>query len=227
MNKFIATVIAMVAFAFATMAMVAPANATGNDQPADNKEVTFCHATGVDGKYNKITTSLNGFLNGHYDGKGEGHTPGSNQDIWPAFSYTTKGNEVVNIAANGDQTLLAFPDCVRPVTDTEIAVPAVTKVDKCGTDEDSVTPVTDDTKYTTEVGPRVNDSITVTFTAKDGFVFVGGDKVKTVTVNFPNNDDCDLPETGGAATYNTTLGGLALAGVAMLGLGMMFTRKRI
>lgn len=217
MNKFIATILAMVVMAFATLAFASPASATGDD--ADNKKVTLCHATGsATNPYEKITISVNAFYNaGHINHKA---------DIWEAFSYTNNKGDVVNVPKQGDTALLAFPDCVQPSVDQQIAVPAVTKVDRCGTLEDKVEAVRDDAKYTTVVGDRVGDSVTVTFTANNGFIFPGG-KTVTVTVNFPNNDDCDLPETGGAATYNTTLGGLALAGAVMLGLGMMFTRKRI
>lgn len=216
-------ILALVAALFLGMvALAGPAAATGNDTPdADNKKVDLCHYAGSDtnggsGNYVRNEVSVSSFLN-------SGHNDHVN-DAWETFTYTTKGGELVTVAGQ-NQHLLAFENCEQPVVDDELAVPAVNKVDKCGTDDDTVTPVRDDAKYTTEVGERVGDSVTVTFTAKDGFTFASG-KVATVTVNFPNNDDCDLPETGGGAVYNTALGGAALAGVILLALAMLFTRKR-
>jgi len=177
--------------------------------PADsNKKIEVCHYNGGDKVYSKIEVNINSFV-------GNGHIS-HNRDIWKAFSYVTKGGQTVHVPSQGDTDLLAFDDCAKPPVDQEIVVPAVTHVDKCEKANDTVTPVRDDAKYTTVVGDRVGDSITVTFTAKDGFVFPGGKKVVKVTVDFPNNDDCDLPETGGDAKYNVNMG---IGAVAMLLLG--------
>lgn len=207
-----------VAIFFAIMALSSPATAD-TDPPADNKKVTLCHATSsATNPYNKIEVSVAAFYNA-------GHIDHSN-DIWEAFSYTTKGGDVVNVPSQGDTSLLAFEECERPDVDNQIAVPAVSSVDECGTSNDSVTPVRDDTKYTTNVGPRVGDSITVTFTALDGFVFQPGSgvsndgKTATVTVNFPNNDDCDLPATGGDTGTNVLMG---VGALILLGIVGAFT----
>lgn len=213
-------ILALVAALFLGMlALAGPAAATGDGPSAENKKVEFCHATGSESNpYTFNETSVMAFYNsGHIDHEG---------DIWEAFSYTDKKGNVVNVPAQGDTSLLAFEDCQKPKVDEEIAVPAVNSVDKCEQADDTVTPVRDDTKYTTVVGPRVGDAVTVTFTALDGFTFPNGEKVVKVTVNFPNNDDCDLPETGGEATYNTALGGAALAGVILLGGVMLLTRRK-
>ena len=217
-------ILALVAALFLGMlALAGPAAATGGDQPAENKKVTVCHATASDtNPYVKITVSVASFYNaGHID-----HEQGGRKDIYESFTYTTKGGETVTYPGKGDQSLLAFENCQKPKVDEEIAVPAVNVVDKCEQENDKVLPVRDDSKYTTVVGDRVGDAVTVTFTALDGFTFPNGEKVVKVTVNFPNNDDCDLPETGGAATYNTVLGGTALAGVILLGGVMLLTRRK-
>lgn len=186
----------------------------------DNKKITVCHYKANpganQGSYSRVRISINGWFNGHRD---------HDRDIWEAFSYTNKGGQVVNVEANGDTSLLEFKNCNRPPVDQEIAIPAVAHVDKCGTDNDTITPVTDDNKYTTVIGDRVGDSITVTFSAKDGFVFPGGKKVVKVTVDFPNNDDCDLPETGGEAQYNVNMGIAAVAGVILL-IGAFYLLRR-
>lgn len=188
--------------------------------PADsNKKIELCHATGVaTNPYSKIEVGINDFV-------GNGHITHS-QDIWKAFSYVTKGGQTVSVPEQGDISLLAFDNCLRPPVDQEIAVPAVSHEDKCGRDNDTVTPVTDDAKYTTVVAPREGDSITVTFTAKDGFVFPGGEKVVKVTVNFPNNDNCDLPETGGEASYNVNMGIAAVALLLTAAAGFMLMRRK-
>lgn len=215
-------ILALVAALFLGMlALAGPAAATGGgDEPAENKKVTLCHATSSEkNPYVTVTVSVNSVVgnNGH-DTHGD--------DIIPSFTYTTKGGETVTYPGKGDQSLLAFENCQKPKVDEEIAVPAVNVVDKCEQENDKVLPVRDDSKYTTVVGDRVGDAVTVTFTALDGFTFPNGEKVVKVTVNFPNNDDCDLPETGGAATYNTVLGGTALAGVILLGGVMLLTRRK-
>lgn len=223
-------IVALLAFAVVFMASLMAAPAYATPERAEGKDQTICHFTSENAshQYNKITVPVESILqqNGHayHDG---------GRDIIPAFTYYEGSKEPgkdwvwteKQFPGQGDTSLLAFENCEKPKTDTEIAVPAVNKVDVCEVEGDSVTPVRDDEKYTTEVGERVGDSVTVTFTAKDGFVFPDNKKVVTVTVDFPNNDDCDLPETGGEAQYNTTLGLLALLGVGGLAIALLFRRK--
>lgn len=196
------------------------------NEPADGKKVEICHYNGSNnnggsGKYSKIEIDVSGWYGSGNDNSG--HKSDTN-DIWDTFTYINKNGDEVTVPAQGDTSLLEFDKCVKPDEDVEIAVPGVNHVDKCGVDNDSVTPVRDDSKYQTSVGDRVGDSQTVTFTANDGFVFPNGKKVVKVTVDFPNNDDCDLPETGGEATYYTNLGIVALVG--LLGAALVFLAIR-
>lgn len=215
MKKIIATVIAMF---IAMVAFSAPALATGGgNTPADNKKVEFCHATGNATKpYVKIETSVAAFYNaGHIDHKG---------DIWNTFSYTEKDGDVVTVPAQGDTSLLAFEDCQKPATDTKIAKPDVVFNDLCGTANDVFT-VAPGTGYT--VGPVVqegaNQSITVT--ANNGFVFTDGTKsVRFVKPAF-TNEDCDLPETGGAVV--NVLGGIVVLGLIVAGALYLLRRRRV
>ncbi|MGI9823307.1 LPXTG cell wall anchor domain-containing protein [Agromyces sp. Marseille-Q5079] len=74
----------------------------------DSDKITFCHATGsASNPYERITTSVNAFFNaGHDDHQNKG-------DIYPAFSYVKQG-KTINVAAQGDQSLLQYSDCVKP-----------------------------------------------------------------------------------------------------------------
>ncbi|MFF2370245.1 hypothetical protein ACFVS8_06780, partial [Agromyces sp. NPDC058110] len=76
------------------------------DCDTDSNKITYCHATSSDtNPYNKITTSINAFVNsGHID-----HA----KDIYPAFSYKKNGYPV-NVPAKGDQSLLQYADCAKP-----------------------------------------------------------------------------------------------------------------
>jgi LPXTG-motif cell wall-anchored protein len=225
MKRIFAALIALFIAALGAVALASPASATGNgDTPdADNKKVTLCHATSSEtNPYNLITVSVNAFYNaGHIDHEG---------DIWEAFSYTTKGGDVVNVPARGNTDLLNYPDCVQPKVDEVITPPALNAVDKCGSDKDtvSVADSADKNKYT--VGPVTGTApnFSVVVTAKDGFKFAGGKTVTltTTAADFPNSDDCGLPETGSEATYATGIGVAALAAVALLGMGLYNTRRR-
>lgn len=207
------------------LALAGPAAATGGGQPdADNKKVTLCHATGSEtNPYTKITVSVMAFYNaGHIDHEG---------DIWEAFSYTDNRGNVVKVPARGATDLLAFEDCEAPKEPTKVT-PTVSVVDKCETADDSVS-VSVGEGYESKV-VRNGLVYTVSVTANEGFILdldntwtvsddgQRGQKVFTLT-----DEDCDLPVTGGEATYNTALGGAALAGVILLAAAMLLTRKRV
>ena len=195
----------------------APATATGgghNDPPAENKKVTLCHATSSEtNPYNKIEVSVAAFYNaGHIDHE---------DDIWEAFSYTTKGGDVVNVPAQGDTSLLAFEDCEKPKVDEEVPVPDYTFNDPCGTEDDTMA-VADGEGYS--VGDVVKNGPTwsITVTADDGFVFENGEKTVKFTHTF-TDVDCDLPETGGKETFLAGgIGALAL----FVAAGVMLVRTR-
>lgn len=190
-----------------------------------NKKITLCHATGSSSNpYVGITVSVAAWYNsGHVSHAG---------DIWEAFSYYNKDGDKIDVPAQGDTSLLQHSNCQPPKVPTKV-VPDITKVDKCGTKNDSVALVPG-TGYT---GGVVKNGLVYTVTAEtdEGFVFnaaqmgdwtlSNGDTkaVKQITLT---NEDCDLPETGGAAQYNTTLGILALLGIAAVGAGLFFTRRK-
>lgn len=204
-----------------TLGLAAPASANGGDDtPAENKKVTLCHATSSEtNPYNKITVSVSAFYNaGHIDHEG---------DIWEAFSYTTKGGDVVNVPAQGDTSLLAFEDCEAPKQDELVTKPGVTFQDLCGTEND-VFAVAPGRGYT--VGATQTDGViqSITVTLTEGFVWADGshDPVRFERPAF-TNVDCDLPETGADAVYNTPAGIAALAGIVLLGgLTLVSTRRR-
>lgn len=68
-----------------------------------DQKITYCHATGS-GKYNLLTTDVDSFKTGHAAHSG---------DIFPAFRYVKNGT-VITGKAQGDQALLALPDCSKP-----------------------------------------------------------------------------------------------------------------
>jgi hypothetical protein len=216
MKKILAT---LGLLAVATLGLAAPASANGDDTPAENKKVTLCHATSSEtNPYNKITVSVAAFYNaGHIDHAG---------DFWEAFSYTTKGGDVVNVPAQGDTSLLAFDDCVAPRVDEQVAKPDVTFQDLCGTKND-VFSVAPGRGYT--VGATQSDGViqSITVSLNEGFVWADGSH-EPLRFEKPvfTNEDCDLPETGAAAVYNTPAGIAALAGIALLGLATVATTRR-
>ncbi|MDB5167614.1 MAG: hypothetical protein JWN26_759 [Candidatus Saccharibacteria bacterium] len=84
-------------------AAMATVSSDGNE---DSSQITFCHADGKSGNYNKLTTSTAAFYQaGHIDHSG---------DIFPAGSIVKKG-VTHSWDAQGDQSLLAYPDCVKPI----------------------------------------------------------------------------------------------------------------
>lgn len=207
--------------AFSLLALASPASATGGhgDQPsADNKKVTLCHATGsAKNPYTKIEVSVSAFYNaGHIAHEG---------DIWQAFSYVTKGGDTVSVPAQGNTALLAFEGCEQPRVDTKIVKPQPTFADECGTQRD-VFSVAPGEGYT--VGPVVTGpaSQSITVTVNEGYVFTDGSKFVTVSKPLFTNIDCDLPETGGIATFNTTGGYAALAGIVLVGAFMLVGSRR-
>lgn len=197
---------------------------TAPEPDPETKDVTLCHYTGTtsNGKdrYNKITVPTKVWYKDH-----KGHA----KDIWEAFKYRTEidGN-IVSVSKQGNTDLLAFDNCKQPDTDEKITVPEGNYVDKCGTENDVDLAVKPGTGYT--VGPLVKDgqkqSITVTTT--DGYVFTDGTDKATISHTFSNEsaEECDLPETGLAATYNTPAGYAALGLIGLLGTGLVIQTAR-
>lgn len=217
------------AVAFATMALAAPAMATTDHSDHDGREisgkpVTVCHATSsARNPYVKLTNvPVVQFFgqNGHASHEG---------DIWAAFSYIKRTGadtwETVNVPSQGDTSLLAFDDCQKPKVDTPVAKPTPVFSDACGTKNDTFA-VAPGEGYT--VGDVTTDGLTKTIvvTLNEGFVWAGGSHDALTFSHTFTNEDCGLPDTGSKAQHNTIAGASALAFVALLGGGLMFTRRR-
>lgn len=160
------------------------------DGDNDVKKVTYCHATSsATNPYERITTSVNAFLkSGHIDHDG---------DIFPAFTYVKNGT-THDIAAQGDQSLLAFEDCAKeiPVGD------APSFSDTCGADNEQLTVPADTTKVDWS-STEANGIITVTATAKAGHVFEPGSKTSW---EFAVDDAPCVIDVDGAPSFSDTCG---------------------
>lgn len=224
MKKIIATLLALAVIFMASFAMASPASAGGHNY--DGKKQTICHFTSENAshQYNKIEVDVNSILNGGPSG----HTTHDNgADIIPPFDYYYNDDDgevqVGHFAGQGDQTLLAFPNCERPVVDEELVVPSANYADPCGTKNDVFT-VADGRGYS--VGPVVqnNDGTqSITVTADDGFTFPNAQDSVTITKPGFTNVDCDLPQTG-EATNNVVGGVIVLA--LLVALGVFLLRRR-
>lgn len=208
-------IVGLMAVMFGMLALAAPAAATGGGKPpAENKKVTLCHATSsATNPYTKITVSVSAFYNaGHISHGG---------DIWEAFSYTNKKGDVVNVPAQGDTSLLAFENCNKPRVDEKVAKPEVVYSDLCGT-EDDVFSVAPGRGYTVSPVSYEGDNQVITATLEDGFVWMDGSKdvVRFVKPKF-TDEDCDLPETGLAARYNTPAGYTMIGLIGLLGAALV------
>jgi len=217
----------LAALVVSSLALAAPASATGNHGPeVSGKPVTLCHATGSQSNpYTKITVPFTQWYgqNGHSQHK---------NDIWEAFSYVKRtGSDswvTVNVPAQGDTSLLAFDNCKKPKEDTPVTRPEATYQDLCGTKND-VFSVPDGEGYSvSEIVMEGNNQV-ITATLDDGFKWsTGGDAynpIRFVRQAF-TDEDCDLPETGSSAIYNTGGGIAALMGIVLLGGVALFTTRR-
>lgn len=161
-----------------------------------NSDITFCHATASNtNPYNMITTNTAAFYNaGHIDHTG---------DIFPAGSFVHNG-VTQSWAAQGDQSLLAYPDCSKPVVvpPTEVTPAIPTPVDVCGTVNDGFGPMpsTEGIIYTRDGGDIVATLADNTHAFKtplpSGWVNNGDG---TATYAFSNvewtNVPCEVPST--------------------------------
>jgi hypothetical protein len=149
----------------------------GEDGPSV-KKITFCHATSsATNPYNRITTSVNAFLNsGHISHDG---------DIYPAFTYVKKG-QTIEVPAKGDQELLKYPDCAKPEP-TEVPVPAKPGiVDLCGVANDHIVRPADTEALTWTVTPVVGGTATAKVVTKPGYAFADGTTERTFEFAFTN-----------------------------------------
>uniref|UniRef100_UPI00058C0AC7 hypothetical protein n=1 Tax=Agromyces subbeticus TaxID=293890 RepID=UPI00058C0AC7 len=159
------------------------------------KKIEFCHATGsATHPYERIETAVEAFFNaGHVDHQNHG-------DIYPAFNYVKHG-KVIHVPAQGDQSLLQYEDCVKP--DVKIPVEgAPTFSDTCGPDNEQLSVPADTAKIDWN-SSESNGVITVTATAKPGYVFKKDSKTKW---EFTINDaPCVVPVVG-APSFSDTCG---------------------
>ncbi|MGH3703073.1 MAG: hypothetical protein ACRDT9_00450 [Agromyces sp.] len=165
------------------------------------KKLTICHATESDVKnpYNRITIAISAVVNGHLK-----HQWG--EDIIPAFSY--KGKQY---AAQGDQSLLQYEDCVKPPT--KIAVPAEPqKTDKCGVDDDRIIQPAATTGVVWTIGKVVNNAATATAKTLPGYVFDNGKTEQSWKFTF-TNDPCPVVVTVPAKPAKVDECGVALDAV--------------
>lgn len=169
--------------------------AEGDCGDGDNevKKVTYCHATSsATNPYERITTSVNAFLkSGHIDHDG---------DIFPAFTYVKNGT-THQVAAQGDQSLLAFEDCAEPKEEIPVG-DAPSFSDTCGPDNEQLTVPADTTKVDWN-STEVDGIVTVTATAKAGFVFEPGSKTMW---EFTVDDAPCVIDVDGAPSFSDTCG---------------------
>ncbi|WP_234980876.1 hypothetical protein [Agromyces cerinus] len=171
------------------------------EQPV--KKIEFCHATGsTKNPYVRIETSVRAFFKaGHIDHQDNG-------DIYPAFSYLDNKGKLINVPAQGDQSLLQYEDCTKPIV--KIAVPVKpTKVDECGVANDHIVRPASITGVEWTIGDVVDGKATATATALAGYVFQNGkteqswsftftDEPCTVTIPVPAEptkvDECGVKD---------------------------------
>ncbi|WP_235507791.1 InlB B-repeat-containing protein [Agromyces sp. Root1464] len=163
----------------------------GDETPV--KKIEFCHATGsASNPYVRIETAVEAFYNaGHIDHKG---------DIWPAFSYKKHG-KVISVPAQGDQSLLEYEDCVKPVVKIPVEG-APTFSDTCGPDNEKLT-VPEDTARIDWNSSESDGVITVTATAKPGYEFKKGEKT---TWTFTIDDKPCVVQVVGAPAFSDKCG---------------------
>lgn len=160
----------------ALMVTATPANAAA-------QKVTFCHSTGSESNpWIELTTSVNAFYVGHVLKQ---HT----SDIYPAVSFIKKG-VTINVPAQGDQTVLGNhcgAEEPPPPGDTVIAVDIEFTDPSCANSNTASYVVTGDDEDVTvsqDVASAPGATVTVTATAKEGFVFEGDQSTYSETHPF-------------------------------------------
>ncbi|MDQ0895602.1 hypothetical protein [Agromyces ramosus] len=127
------------------------------------KKIEFCHATGSETHpYERIETAVEAFFSAGHDA----HQ--NNGDIYPAFSYLKHG-KVIHVPAQGDQSLLQYEDCVKPLVKIPVEGEP-TFSDACGPDNE-VPNLPGDTEKIDWNTVEASGVITVTATAKPGYAF--------------------------------------------------------
>ncbi len=156
-----------------------------------HQPITFCHATPPDtakNGYQKITTDVGAFYN-------DGHINHA-ADIYPAGSFT-KGGHDYSWDAQGDQSLLQYPDCMKPTP--KDATASFTLVPATCTADGSVT-FAETFATLTAGGETTPGAHTATFTADAGHLFANS--TPTLVLNYTvapklsaDSDECFVPPT--------------------------------
>ncbi|MFF2273186.1 hypothetical protein ACFVTX_12970 [Agromyces sp. NPDC058136] len=163
------------------------------DDDSGQKKIEFCHS-GNGKKYELIETAVDAFYT-------SGHIK-HDDDIWPAFSFWKHG-ELIEVPAQGDQSRLLTGDCSKPEQISVEGAPAFN--DRCGPDNEVLT-VPKDTKKIDWNSSESSGVITVTATAKQGYVFKPGQQtVWTFTIDDKPCPPTEIP-VGGKPSYTDTCG---------------------
>ncbi|GAA1944826.1 hypothetical protein [Agromyces allii] len=154
------------------------------------KVIDVCHWDSAKSTYTKLSLAGSTFREGH-----DSHA----KDIHPSYTYTTypwwdvfkTSPSTATEPAQGDQSLLQYPDCTKPPTVIEI--PAAPKAqDKCGTADDKVLEPAVTEGVTWEISKVVDGKATAVAKAKSGYTFAGG---KTTSDPFTftfTNEPCPI-----------------------------------
>lgn len=165
-----------------------------DDEDDDDEKITYCHS-GNGKNYSKNETSVSAFYkSGHIN---------HDDDIFPAFSFWKDG-KLIEVAAQGDQSLLKFKDCSKPKPE-DIEIPAKpTSVDDCGTANDRIVQPGAIEGVVWTIGEIVNGKATVTATTLEGYEFDNG-KTK-VTWEYTFTDTPCPVNLVGAPTFGDSCG---------------------
>ena len=159
------------------------------------KKITFCHATHSEtNPFVKLTTSVSAFFRSGHDKHQD------LEDIYPTFSYVKHG-KTYTVTERGDQSLLQYEDCVKPVVEIPVEG-APTFSDTCGPDNEKLT-VPEDTAKIDWNSTEAGGVITVTATAKPGYEFT---KHSTTKWTFTIDDEPCLVQVVGAPSFSDTCG---------------------
>ncbi|MBM7831081.1 hypothetical protein JOE59_001786 [Agromyces cerinus] len=159
------------------------------------KKITFCHATHSEtNPFVKLTTSVSAFFRSGHDKHQD------LEDIYPAFSYIKHG-KTYTVEARGDQSLLQYPDCTKPIVKIPVEG-APTYVDVCGPDNEKLT-LPEDTATIDWNSSESNGVITVTATAKPGYEFTKDSKTEWT---FTIDDEPCVVQVVGAPEFVDTCG---------------------
>ena len=163
---------------------------------ADADLTTVCHVTNSDTNPYEVLGVGSADGGGHNGHRG----PDSTNDqlwhkttLWNGVLYLA-GTEKFDLVEGLDEELDGLTDeeaedfclAVGVVVDDIPVTPTVTKVDRCGTANDSYNVVADESKFTFEAtGTPASGSVSIAFTEEDGYVIQGPNPVVLTFTNVP------------------------------------------